>query len=142
MKKEDKYYYPAVFSYFEGEEIAVVFPDFDVATSGISDVKALESAKELLGITILSYEEKKEELPIPTQLAELHVESNERAVLIEVYMPSIRMANINKSVNRTVTLPAWLNAKAMEMNINFSQLLQDAIKKQLYYESEGKSGEE
>lgn len=131
MKREDRYYYPAIFSYTEGEEIAIVFPDFDTATSGTDDVDALESAKELLGITILGYEEDAEELPKPTRLSELTVEKNERAVLIEVYMPSIRMANINKSVNRTVTLPAWLNAKAMERNINFSQLLQDAIKQQL-----------
>lgn len=42
-------------------------------------------------------------------------------------MPSVRNANINKSVNRTVTLPAWLNSVALEHNINFSQLLQDAL---------------
>lgn len=131
MKKEDRYYYPAIFSYTDGEEIAVVIPDFDVATSGVDDADALESARELLGITILGYEEDGEEMPIPTPLSKLRVEANEREVLVDVYMPSIRMANINKSVNRTVTLPAWLNAKAMEMNINFSQLLQDAIKQQL-----------
>lgn len=131
MKKADRYYYPAIFSYNEGEEISIIFPDFDVATSGIDDVDALESAKELLGITIWGYEEDGDELPTPTQLSRLAAEQNERVVLIEVYMPSIRMANVNKSVNRTVTLPAWLNAKAMENNINFSQLLQDAIKQQL-----------
>ena len=57
---------------------------------------------------------------------------NERALLIDVYMPSIRNANINKSVNRTVTLPAWLNSLALEHNINFSQVLQDALKSQLH----------
>ena len=42
-------------------------------------------------------------------------------------MPSIRNAHINKSVSRTVTLPAWLNAIALEHNINFSQVLQNAL---------------
>jgi len=46
-------------------------------------------------------------------------------------MPSVRNAEINKAVNRTVTLPAWLNSLALEHNINFSQTLQDALKKQL-----------
>ena len=46
-------------------------------------------------------------------------------------MPSIRMANVNKSVNRTVTLPAWLNAAALERGLNFSQVLQDALKQQI-----------
>lgn len=47
-------------------------------------------------------------------------------------MPSIRMAGVNRSVNRTVTLPAWLNAAAQERGVNFSQVLQDALKQQLH----------
>ena len=47
-------------------------------------------------------------------------------------MPSIRQAQVNRSVNRTVTLPAWLNAAAIERNINFSQVLQDALKTQFH----------
>ena len=61
----------------------------------------------------------------------MKLEDNERAVLVDVYMPSIRNANMNKSVNRTVTLPAWLNAAALERNINFSQVLQEALKQQI-----------
>ena len=60
------------------------------------------------------------------------LQQNQRAVLVDVYMPSVRMAQINRSVNRTVTLPAWLNAAALERNINFSQVLQDALKAQLH----------
>ena len=36
-KKPDRYIYPAVFSYEPGEEISVMFPDLDVATSGVDD---------------------------------------------------------------------------------------------------------
>ncbi len=44
---------------------------------------------------------------------------------------SITSTAINKSVNRTVTLPAWLNAAALERGINFSQVLQEALKAQI-----------
>lgn len=131
MKKPDRYFYPAVFSYEAGQEIAVVFPDLDVATSGINEDDAFLSARELLGCTLYGLEEDGEDIPSPTPLSEVRVESNERAVLVDVYMPSVRMAKINRSVNRTVTLPAWLNAAAMERNINFSQVLQDALKAQI-----------
>lgn len=131
MKKADRYFYPAIFSYEEGEEIAVVFPDFDVATSGVDEDDAFLSARECLGITIWGYEDDKEELPAATPAKDIPVKENERVMLIDVFMPSIRMANVNKSVNRTVTLPAWLNALALENNINFSQVLQDALKEQL-----------
>ena len=132
MKKTDRYFYPAVFSYEDGQEISVLFPDFDVATSGENEDDAFLSARECLGITIWGYEEDQEELPDPTPVKDIKLEENERVMLIDVFMPSIRMSNVNKAVNRTVTLPAWLNAIAMENNINFSQVLQEALKEQLH----------
>lgn len=129
MKKTDRYFYPAIFTYEPGEEIAVLFPDLDVATSGINDTDALLSARELLGCVLFGLEEDGEEIPAPTPLAQVVTEAGEKAVLVDVYMPAVRMAEVNKSVNRTVTLPAWLNAAAQEQNINFSQVLQEALKK-------------
>lgn len=131
MKKTDRYCFPAVFSYEEGQKIAVFFPDLDVATSGMNDDDALLSARELLGCVLYGLEEDEEEIPTPTPLTDVQVEYNERSVLIDVYMPSIRLARVNRSVNRTVTLPAWLNAAALERNVNFSQVLQDALKELL-----------
>lgn len=131
MKKQDRYFYPAIFTYEENQEIAITFPDFDVATSGENDDDALLSARECLGITIYGLEEDNETIPKPSALSSIEVNKNECAVLIDVFMPSIRMANVNKSVNRTVTLPAWLNSAALENNLNFSQVLQDTLKERL-----------
>ena len=130
-RQVERYFYPAVFTYEEGQEIAVVFPDLDVATSGVNDTDALMSARELLGCVLFGLEEDGEEIPEPTPLSKVSLNSNERVVLIDVYMPSVRMAQVNRSVSRTVTLPAWLNAAAQERNINFSQVLQDALKLQI-----------
>nr|WP_106789952.1 type II toxin-antitoxin system HicB family antitoxin [Massilistercora timonensis] len=127
MKKVDRYFYPAIFTYEEDQEIAVEFPDLNVATSGVNDDDALLSARELLGTVMFGLEEDGETIPEPTRLSEIALVQNERAVLIDVYMPSVRMANITRSVNRTVTLPAWLNAAALELNVNFSQVLQEAL---------------
>ena len=131
MKKPDRYFYPAVFGYEDGEEISVVFPDLGVATSGENDVDALVSARELLGLTMAGLEEDGEPIPAPTVLKDVQLEANERAVLVDVYMPAVRLAHVNRSVNRTVTLPAWLNAAALERGVNFSQVLQDALRSQI-----------
>ena len=131
MKQPERYFFPAVFTYEPDQEIAVVFPDLDCATSGENDDDALLSARELLGSVLYGMEEDGEPIPAPSALNAVHAEDNERVVLVDVYMPSIRMAKVNRSVNRTVTLPAWLNAAALEKNINFSQVLQDALKKNL-----------
>lgn len=132
MKKTERYIYPAIFTYADGQEIAVDFPDLGAATSGINEDDALLSARELLGCVLFGLEEDGEEIPAATPLSDIKVDENERAILVDVYMPSIRMAQINRSVNRTVTLPAWLNAIALEHNVNFSQILQDALKAQLH----------
>ena len=117
--------------YTPDEEIAVVFPDLDVATSGTDDADALASARELLGCTLYGLEQDGESIPEPSSILAVPIAENERAVPIDVYMPAVRMANANKSVNRTVTLPAWLNAAALEEHINFSQVLQNALINQL-----------
>ena len=132
MKKTERYFYPAIFSYEPDQEISVVFPDLNCATSGVDDTDALLSARELLGCVLYGLEEDGEEIPSPTPLSEIQGQPNQRAVLIDAYMPSVRMAQANRSVNRTVTLPAWLNAAALEHNINFSQVLQEALKTQLH----------
>ncbi len=128
MKKADRYVYPAVFAYEDGQDISVYFPDLDVATSGTDDDDALFSARELLGVTMFGLEEDGEEIPVPTPLPSVALEANERAVLVDAYMPSIRLAQVNRSVARTVSLPAWLNAAALEKGVNFSQVLQDALR--------------
>ncbi|MCD8216013.1 MAG: type II toxin-antitoxin system HicB family antitoxin [Clostridiales bacterium] len=132
MKKPERYFYPAVFTYEPEQEIAVEFPDLKCATSGENDDDAFLSARELLGCVLYGLEEDGEPIPEPTPLSKVETQPNECVVLVDVYMPSIRQANINRSVNRTVTLPAWLNAAALEKNINFSQILQEALKSQLH----------
>lgn len=88
MKKQDRYFYPAIFTYEEGQEIAITFPDFEVATSGENDDDALLSARECLGITIYGLEEDNESIPEPSALSSIEVNKNECAVLIDVFMPS------------------------------------------------------
>ncbi len=132
MKHPDVYIYPAVLTYEEGYEIAVTFPDLPgCATSGETERQALTMGKEALGLHLWGMEMDGDPIPSPSAIRDIPLDENEVVVLMEVYMPSVRLAQEKKSVNRTVTLPAWLNAAAMERNINFSQVLQDALKAQI-----------
>ena len=132
MKKQDKFIYPVIFTYEEGYEIAVTFPDFPgCASSGADEVEALEMAKDALGGHLWCLEKDGDEIPLPTRLCDVKLEENESAALIEVYMPSVRLSQETRSVNRTVTLPAWLNAAAIERGVNFSQALQYTLMNEL-----------
>lgn len=85
MKKVEHYFYPAIFTYELDQEIAVDFPDLKCSTSGVNDEDALLSARELLGCVLYGLEEDGEEIPAPTPLDEVEIQSNERAVLIDIY---------------------------------------------------------
>lgn len=132
MKKKDRYLYPAILTYEDGYDIAVTFPDLPgCATSGETEAEAVAAGREALGIHLFGMEEDGDEFPTPSSLKDIKVEDGEVIAMIDVFMPSIRLNQTNKAVNRTVTLPAWLNAKAVELGVNFSQLLQDSIKREI-----------
>ena len=132
MKKADKYVYPAVFTYEDGSDIAVTFPDLPgCATSGADEQEALEMAKDALGGHLWCLEKGGDRIPAPTLLREVSLQYGEQAALVDVYMPAVRLSQENRSVNRTVTLPAWLNAAALEKGINFSQALQGTLMREL-----------
>lgn len=89
MKQVERYFYPAVFTYEPGQEIAVDFPDLKCATSGVNDDDALLSARELLGCVLYGLKEDAEEIPAPTPLIKIDTRPNERVVPVDVNMPSI-----------------------------------------------------
>lgn len=127
MEKKDVYVYPAVFNYAD-DGISISFPDLPGCFScGWSDEEALRMAKDALGGHLWCMEDDGDEIPEPTPMCDLHVEENERLVLIEVYMPLIRTAIDSRSVKKTLTIPAWMDEAAKAENINFSQLLQNSI---------------
>ena len=87
MKKIERYFYPAIFTYEPNQEIAVTFPNLDCATSGINEDDAFLSARELLGCVLNSLEEDGEDIPSPTPLPQIQLAANEHAVLIDVENP-------------------------------------------------------
>lgn len=133
MKKPDNYIFPAILTYEDGYDIAVTFPDLPgCATSGSDEEDALKMAKEALGGHLWCMEIDGDTIPEPSKIKDVKLDENEVVVLVEVYMPVIRLAHENKSVNRTVTLPAWMNARACELGVNFSQVLQNALVQELH----------
>lgn len=133
-ERKDKYVYPAIFYYEEGY-IDILFPDLPGCVSqGKNDEEALRMAKEALSLHLWGMEQDNDPISEPTPLAEVKPTDNDctnRTVLVEVYMTNIRESQDNKSMNKTVTLPRWLNRIAEEQGINFSQLLQEALKQKI-----------
>ena len=59
------------------------------------------------------------------------IEDNEFLVYINIWLTPIVDKVKNQTVKKTLTIPKWLNDEAEKHSINFSNLLQTAIKKYL-----------
>lgn len=128
---KDKYVYPAIF-YYADDVISVEFPDLPgCLTYGDTEEEALLMAREVLGLWMKNLEIDNEDVPKASSLLDIKLEDNQRAVLIDVWMPLVRKAIMNKAIKKTLTIPQWLDIKAREEDINFSQVLQEGLKREL-----------
>lgn len=97
----------------------------------VTTEEAFKNSREALGLHLWGMEQDNDLIPDPTPVEKLHSEPNQVIVLIEVWMPPYRESLENRAVKKTLTIPKWLNDLAEKENINFSHLLQSAIKNHL-----------
>ena len=136
--------YPACF--FKDEiGYSVVFPDLDyLATQGAELEAAISMAMDCLAGHIYILEKEGKPIPESSDISNIKPEQvlNELGLkkdevkesfvnIVSVDVDVYARAHFEKAVKKTLTIPAWLNRAAIERNINFSQVLQEALKKQL-----------
>jgi predicted RNase H-like HicB family nuclease len=126
-----KYIYPAVFT-MEEKGYSVNFPDLESCyTSGENLQNAIEMAKDVLCLMLYDLEENKKPIPIATEISKMTTGHDSFASLIDCDTMEYRRFYDNKAVKKTLTIPSWLNAMAEREHINFSAVLQKALKEQL-----------
>ena len=124
---KDRYSFVAVFTYDE-DGISIDFPDLPgCCPCAVTTEEALHNAKEALGLHLWGMEQDEEQIPAPSDIVDLCLEKNQVPTLIEVFMPPVRERINSKFVKKTLSLPAWLAAKADEDGVNCSKLFQNAL---------------
>lgn len=140
--------YPACFIK-EENGYSVIFPDLGAATCGPTLDNAFAMAIDCLAGLLYTIENNGEEPPAPSPeetvnpiviLKELsdpgkdvsHYETFVRLITVDVAEYAKR--HFEQPVRKRVSIPAWLNDAAEKANINFSQVLQDALKERLEIE--------
>ncbi len=135
---KDRYSYVAIFSY-EEDGISIEFPDlpgcYPCADKNDTD-GALTNAKEALGLHIWGMEQDGETLPTATPITSIALEAGQIPVLIDIFMPPVRERINSKYVKKTLSLPAWLAAKADEDGVNCSRLFQNALMEYLHVDGQ------
>lgn len=131
--------YPACF-YHDEDGYSVVFPDLNwLSTCGETMEEAMNMAVDCLAGHLYMSEKEGEAVPAPSALNAIdplvvakELDFDEPIGEAFVNMVSVDVAayaktHFEKSVKKTLSIPAWLNQAALEKGINFSQVLQEAL---------------
>lgn len=115
--------YPAIF-HKEDDAYWVEFPDLEGChTYGSSINETMKAAQEALAAYLLTLLEQEKEIASPSDISVIHVDNGFSSLV----SCDINQYKDTKAVKKTLTIPSWLNDRAVSMGINFSQVLQEAL---------------
>ena len=115
--------YPAIF-HKEDDSYWVEFPDLEGChTYGSSIDETMEAAQEALAAYLLTLLEQEKVIAVPSDISAIHVDDGFSSLV----SCDINQYKDTKAVKKTLTIPSWLNDRAVSMGINFSQVLQEAL---------------
>jgi predicted RNase H-like HicB family nuclease len=124
-----KLVYPVCFYAEEDGGYSVVVPDLPgCITQGDSLAEAIEMAVDAASGWILNSIENNDPIPEASHIQDVKLEYDGGFVnLIVLDIDSYAEKYENKSIRKNLTIPAWLNTAAEKQNINFSEILQEAL---------------
>ena len=126
-----KYVYPAIIENAE-DGYNVSFPDIPGCyTCGEDLPEAISMAEDALALFLYELETGNEVIPSPSEIKHLECGQNEIATLVYCDTLEYQKMNNKAAVKKTLSIPGWLNYLAEKASINFSQVLQDALKEKL-----------
>lgn len=121
--------YPAVF-HQEGKGYWVDFPDLEGCQSfGDTLNDTIVAAQEALTGYALTIFESGQELCASSDIKKIAADDNSFVSLVTSDIG--KYINNVKAVKKTLTIPGWLNERAIQNGVNFSGVLQDALIKEL-----------
>lgn len=123
-----KYVYPAVFTPEEEGGYSVFFPDLEGCYTCGDDLQdALFMANDVLAFVLYDYEKEGKGIPVPSKAENVKKEAEEFINYVACDTVEYARMHDNKAVKKTLTIPQWLNDAALRKDINFSQVLQEAL---------------
>lgn len=124
-----KLVYPAFFSPWEdGKGYTVEFPDLPgCVTEGSSLAEAIEMAEDAASGWVLGELEDGNPIPAASVPSSLSPAQGDFVSMVVLDMDAYTEKYGKKAVRKNLTIPAWLNTFAEKQQVNFSQVLTDAL---------------
>ncbi|MDR1735916.1 MAG: type II toxin-antitoxin system HicB family antitoxin [Oscillospiraceae bacterium] len=127
-----KYAYPAVFHPEEEGGFSIWFPDIGKgATQGENIADGIFMAEDFLSLALYDIEEEKKVPPSVSSAETIITDGGDFVTMIAADTETYRRKIENRLVKKTLNIPSWLNERAENANVNFSQTLQRALKEEL-----------
>lgn len=127
VTKEDGVYYIGLVDFNKLEDGTV-----DYYATFSEDLEKVSTAiREILALNLADLLDMKKKFPEPSKLENIQLKENQfiQVISVDPVYEAAKVTNVLKK--KTVNIPAWLDIVAQEKKINFSQLLQKALKKEL-----------
>lgn len=127
MNRVKSYTFTAVFTQEADGGYSVRFPQLaGCFTQGDTYEEARAMAADAMSLHLYGMEQDGEAVPAP-QL-QVALAEGELAVPITAWMTPFRDEMENRAIKKNLTIPAWLNDAAEARQVNYSQILQAALK--------------
>lgn len=122
--------YPIVITQ-DGDFFVVFVPDFELNTQGESIAEAMEMARDVIGLTGCFKQDEGQTIPTPSNIEDIKTDGASVVTLVDVDFKEYRRKHDNRTVRKNLTIPSWLNEEAEAADLNFSAVLQKALKNEL-----------
>ncbi len=123
--------YPALLRQTETGDFFLRVPDVSgCITTGRTLEEALDNIRDALAGCLCVLEDVGQPLPEPSAPSAV-ADGGSTVVLVDVDLLEYRKETDTRAVRKNVSMPAWLAYLADKRGVNCSQLLQEALKKEL-----------
>ncbi|WP_405722155.1 type II toxin-antitoxin system HicB family antitoxin [Anaerovibrio slackiae] len=127
------FFYPAI---FQNEDIgySAIIPDIPgCMTQGDSLGETLDMIQEAIGLML--EETEPSDYPAPSLPENIQTEKGQFVMMVSFNKLEYDKKYHSRSITKTLSIPEWLNTAALKRNINFSNVLQNALIRELNIEN-------
>ena len=121
--------YPVIFTPAKEGGFTSYVPDFDINSQGEDMADAIENTRDAIGIIGIDREDDGKLLPEPSEI----VQQKDGSIVsfVDIDFKEYRKLNDIRPVRINISIPLWLKEVAEKAGLNISEVLQNAIKKEL-----------
>lgn len=122
--------YLVIFKEEKGHYTARI-PDFDIEVKGDNLAETIMVARSAIAKKLFS--NGRYELYSTNKRMKCECAEDEFVAIIDIDLVKYRRKYDNRRIRKNLTIPNWLNEEAEKQDVNFSRVLEEAIKRKLNY---------